>query len=105
MNLGLRLALILVLLGGTPLFAATDCSRAQTSIDRLLCSSDRLAAADQLMAVAFRDAFSRTDRREELIADQERWRKTVRDACNDVPCLLRAYEDRASELETWQGER
>jgi uncharacterized protein len=101
MRPSLRLYLLAALLSASPLFAATDCSRARTNVERLLCSSDRLAAADNLMAVAFRDAFHRTDRREDLIADQERWRKTVRDACNDVPCLVRAYEDRTSELETW----
>lgn len=67
----------------------------------LLCSNDRVARADALMAAAFRDAFNRTDRREALIQDQERWRQAVRDQCLDVPCLLRVYEDRASELETW----
>jgi uncharacterized protein len=101
MKPSLRLALCALLLACSPLFAATDCSRAKTNVERLLCSSDRLAVADQLLAIAFRGAFNRTDRREDLVADQERWRKTVRDACNDVPCLVRAYEDRTSELETW----
>jgi uncharacterized protein len=96
-----RLALCTLILAGSAGWAATDCSRAKTGVERLLCSSDRAARADQLMAVAFRDAFHRTERREDLLADQERWRKTVRDACNDVPCLMRAYEDRTSELETW----
>jgi uncharacterized protein len=84
-----------------PVHAATDCSRARTNVERLLCSSDRVAAADQMMALAFRDAFNRTERREELLADQDRWRRDVRDRCNDVPCLVQAYEDRTSELETW----
>ena len=101
MKPSLRLALLAALLVYSPLFAAIDCSRAKTNVERLLCSSDRLAVADQLMAIAFRDAFHRTDRREDLVSDQERWRKSVRDACNDVPCLMRAYEDRTSELETW----
>jgi uncharacterized protein len=97
----LLLALLAALLTAAQALAVTDCSRARTNVERLLCSSDRLALADQLMAIAFRDAFHRTERREDLIADQERWRKTVRDACNDIPCLMRAYEDRTSELETW----
>ena len=97
----LRFALLSVLLASSHAFAVTDCSRTRTNVERLLCSSDRLAVADQLMAIAFRDAFHRTDRREDLLADQERWLKTVRDACNDVPCLMRAYEERTSELETW----
>jgi uncharacterized protein len=82
--------------------AVTDCSRPNKSgIEMMLCSNDKVATADHLMARAFRDAFNRTERREALIEDQERWRKTVRDVCADVPCLMRAYEDRTSELETW----
>ena len=66
-----------------------------------MCSSDKVALADQLMAMAFRDAFYRTQDKDALIKEQEEWRKNVRDACNDVPCLLEAYERRTSELETY----
>jgi uncharacterized protein len=81
--------------------AMPDCSRPRSNVERLVCTSDRLSAADQLMARAFRDAFLRTADREALLQDQESWQKQVRDACNDVPCLLRAYQDRTAELETW----
>jgi uncharacterized protein len=84
-----------------PATAVTDCSRTATNIDRLLCSSDRLAVAEQIMAAAFRDAFYRAQDRDALIKEQEQWRKNVRDACNDVPCLLEAYQRRTSELETY----
>lgn len=95
------LVLVACLASCGPALAVTDCSRATTSVDRLLCSSDRLARADQLMAIAFRDAFNRAEDREALLTEQERWRTQVRDACNDIPCLMRAYEDRTSALETW----
>lgn len=81
--------------------AVTDCSRPKTSIDWLLCSNDKAALADNMMAAAFRDAFRRTEDKDALIQDQERWKHEVRDACNDIPCLTRAYQDRTSELETW----
>lgn len=81
--------------------AVTDCSRPKTSIDWLLCSNDKAAMADNIMAAAFRDAFRRTEDKDALIQDQERWKHEVRDACNDIPCLMRAYQDRTSELETW----
>jgi uncharacterized protein len=84
-----------------PAAAVVDCSKAKTNIDRLMCSSDKLGVADQLMALAFRGAFYRTQDREALIKEQEEWRKNVRDACNDVPCLLDAYQRRTSELETY----
>ena len=84
-----------------PVAAITDCSKAKTNIDRLLCSSDKLSVADQLMAMAFRGAFYRTQDKDALIKEQDEWRKKVRDACNDVPCLLDAYQRRTSELETY----
>jgi uncharacterized protein len=33
--------------------------------------------------------------------EQREWNTAVRDVCNDVPCLVKAYRDRASELETY----
>lgn len=81
--------------------AAIDCSRPKSGVDWLLCSNDRVALADQIMAIAFRDAFHRAEDKDALMQDQEHWRRTVRDACNDVPCLIRVYQDRTSELETW----
>jgi len=84
-----------------PAVAVTDCSKPRTNIDRLLCSNDRLAAADQMMALAFRDAFQRTADRDALIEEQQAWQKNVRDACNDLPCLLEVYQRRTSELETY----
>jgi uncharacterized protein len=81
--------------------AVTDCSKAKSNIDRLMCSNDKVGVADQLMAMAFRSAFYRAQDKDALIKEQEEWRKNVRDACNDVPCLLDAYERRTSELETY----
>jgi uncharacterized protein len=97
---GIAVAFALAL-NALPAIAMPDCSRPRSSIDRLVCTSDKLSVADQLMARAFRDAYYRTEDKEALLQDQERWQQTVRDACNDVPCLLRAYQDRTSELETW----
>jgi len=84
-----------------PAAAVIDCSKAKTNIDMLLCSNDRLSLADQMMALAFRDAFRRTPDRDALIEEQRAWKNNVRDACNDVPCLLEAYQRRTSELETY----
>jgi uncharacterized protein len=93
--------LILALLPAPLALAAIDCSRATSSADRLVCSSDRLAAADERMALAFRDAMRRGVDREKLLTTQRHWHLNVRDACNDVACLLRAFEDRAAELDNF----
>jgi uncharacterized protein len=95
------LAAVLCAIACLPASAVTDCSKPKTKTDWLLCSSDRAAMADEIMAAAFRDAFNRTADKEALLKEQEDWRRNVRDACNDVSCLVEAYRRRTSELETW----
>ena len=80
-------------------FAVTDCSRAKTNTEKLLCSNSRLAEADQRMAVAFRTALNRGIKPDVLMESQAAWNRDARDACNDVDCMLRAYEDRIFELD------
>jgi uncharacterized protein len=93
--------LICVLLPGAPAAAAIDCSKPTTNVDRLVCSNDRLAAADERMAAAFRDAMRRGVDRDKLLSTQRQWHMNVRNACNDAACLLRAFEDRAAELDNF----
>lgn len=83
-------------------WAVMDCSRAKTNVEKMLCSSDRAAVADQQMAYAFRAAFARTADRERLLSEQKRWQESVRDQCHDVPCLLQVYRERTSDLEDIQ---
>jgi uncharacterized protein len=93
---------VCVLLSSACAWGAVNCYKPNKSgVEWLICSNDRVSAADEIMSMAFRDAFNRTRDKEALIQEQEEWRKNVRDACNDVPCLLRAFERRASELETY----
>lgn len=82
-----------------PAFAAIDCSRATSNADRLVCSNTTLALAEQKMAFAFRQAIRRGVSPSELRRTQLDWKNEVRDLCNDVPCMLRAYEDRAADLD------
>lgn len=91
-----------LLLGASQAHAVADCSKPnKTKTDWMLCSSDKAAVADELMAAAFREAFNRVQDKEALLEEQEEWRKSVRDACNDVPCLVKVYRERASELGTY----
>ena len=83
-------------------YAVLDCGKPnKTKTEWMLCSSDKATVADQLMAAAFRDAFNRVKDQEALLKEQEEWSRDVRDACNDVPCLVKAYRDRANALETY----
>lgn len=81
--------------------AIPDCSKPKTKVEWLLCSNDRLAVAEQRMALAFREALNRTSDRAALLKEQKEWNQHLPDACNDVPCLMQAYRERTEELDTY----
>jgi uncharacterized protein len=51
------------------------------------------------MAYAFREAIRRGADPSALMQTQRRWTAEIRDVCNEVECMLKAYEDRTAELE------
>ncbi|HEX7952645.1 MAG TPA: lysozyme inhibitor LprI family protein [Burkholderiales bacterium] len=79
--------------------AALDCSRAKSNAEKLLCSNPRLAQADERLAFAFRAAVRRGADPEQLMESQRAWVRDARDVCNDAECMLRAYEERISDLD------
>ena len=98
-----HMALLVAVAGGyaAPCMAVTDCSKPKTKIDWMLCSNERAALEEQRMALAFREAVNRTQDRRKLLDEQKEWTERVRDACNDIPCLTKAYQERTLELETY----
>ena len=99
LNKGLPALIAAAMLAPLPAFAVIDCSRAHTNTEKLLCSNSRLAEADQRLAFAFREALHRGVNPRELMESQQVWMRDVRDACNEVECMLRAYEERIFDLE------
>ena len=75
-----------------------DCTKASAGSERLVCSSKELSAADVALAQAYRSARAASTDKKWLQQQQNEWRKTVRDACSDVQCMLSAYEQRIAEL-------
>jgi uncharacterized protein len=51
------------------------------------------------MAYAFREAIRRGVDPSALMQTQRQWTSGIRDVCNEVECMLKAYEDRTAELE------
>ncbi len=82
-------------IAGRPSF---DCAKASTVSERLICSSPELSAADAELDIAYRAARRAAKDKALMTAQQATWRKTVRDACSDVECMLRVHEQRISEL-------
>ena len=83
-----------------PVLAALDCSRAKSNAEKLLCSNPRLAEADERLALAFRGAIHRGADPKGLMESQRVWVHDARDICNDVECMLNAYEERISDLDS-----
>ena len=79
-------------------WAVIDCSRAKTNADLMICSSSRLAAAQEEMAWTFRQALRRGDDQNLLQDSQRSWYENERNVCNDATCLLKAFEERSAEL-------
>ena len=97
-----RGALLVAMIGCAISAAAQDCGKPKSNTERLICSNDRVGQAHELMAAAFLFAFRRApadDIRDRMRREQREWEVTVRDPCGDVPCLLRAYQDRTLDLQ------
>lgn len=92
-------AVAIVLAAPVSVPAAIDCSRARSNAEKMVCSNSRLALAEERMAYAFREAVRRGGDAPALMRTQRRWTTEIRDACSEVECMLKAYEDRTAELE------
>ena len=99
MNAFVVLAMTIALAVPARVLAVPDCSRAKTNTEKLLCSNPRLAEADRRMALAFRGAIHRGADPDSLMQAQRAWIQDARDVCSEVECMLRAYEERISDLD------
>lgn len=80
---------------GSPSF---NCSKASTTVERLICSSPQLAEQDNTLVGYYKDALGITDDNGWLKEEQIDWIKNVRNRCQDEACLTKAYEQRIDEL-------
>jgi uncharacterized protein len=79
--------------------ASFDCARAQSAVERLICSDPQVSELDERLDRAYRAAeVTGMWQRSELGPDQRDWLKNVRSKCSDAPCLVRAYQARIDEL-------
>ena len=97
----LKLLLFCVLFGSNVVVAAIDCGRAKTNTEKLICSSSRLSVAENVMARSYHQAMRRGVDPYMLRSTQTQWRQDVRDVCNDVPCLMKAFDERGAELDNY----
>ena len=75
-----------------------DCAKASTSVEKMICSSPELAAADARTVAAYKAALSASSNPEGIKQHQAQWRRAVRDVCTTPECVTTAYQQRLAEL-------
>lgn len=75
-----------------------DCDIATTGAEKLICSSETLSTADVQVAQAFKAKLAVSQDKEALLATQRAWRKTERDGCASIGCMLAAHQARLAQL-------
>lgn len=95
------LSLVVALFVTLPTFAASfDCSKAETPIDKAICTTPKLSALDDDLGAAYKLAMGSAVDKDKIKADGRNWIAQVRDKCSDVQCLATAYMDRIDEIRT-----
>ena len=80
--------------------ASFDCKQAETKVEKLICSEHELSSADEEMGRRYRELLAEHQKdRVELVGQQRRWLKQVRNVCSDVNCLVTVYARRNFELQ------
>lgn len=80
-----------------------DCARAVVRAEHLVCEDALLSLLDRELAQAVSDAERKVADPTALLHDQDDWRARVRDACQTLPCLERAYTQRTAGLRSIGG--
>ena len=100
---------LLLLAAGAAHAASFDCSKAKTSLEKAVCSSPELSAADDQMAAAYKGLVAATtlEVRPAVRDNQRSWNRKTAAYCNSpapepgatlATCLLAAYKVRIPEL-------
>lgn len=83
-----------LLLFSSNVFAASfDCKKAQSPVEKLICSDPKISSLDEKLARDYKSAIQSTGGNE-LIAEQRKWIIEVRNKCLNSDCLVNAYDIR-----------
>jgi uncharacterized protein len=102
----------LLLFSGHSLAASFDCKKANTLVEKAVCSNPKLSKLDDALAKAYQRTLASTSNADTVKTEQKTWLTTVRDICKTEACIEKAYQTRLAELQgatnqlasTWSGE-
>lgn len=106
------IGLLMLLTASIPLNSAQavsfDCTKATTTVEKLICKNDTLSELDSNLATAYANALKRLDEADEslLRANQRVWLKARSEGCEraaagmaQLQCVSTAYQKRIRELD------
>lgn len=79
------------------LAASFDCTKATTSVEKLICNNEDISSLDDQLAKSYKSALEKTSDKEGFKKAQVEWLKQQR-LCKDVACLSSVYQERISVL-------
>jgi uncharacterized protein len=81
------------------LAASFDCTKARSATEVLICSDQRLSAADERLAAAYKAALARTSYNSTVRDAQRGWLKSYEvKTCKEVSCLYESFVAREQLL-------
>lgn len=75
-----------------------DCRRATSSTEATICRNPTLNALDNELGSAYKRVLALAADPGDLMVQEQTWLDDVRDQCQDIACLTKAYTDRLREL-------
>ena len=76
-----------------------DCARVTSAINRMICASPALSAADRKLADDFNTVRGQPAMdAKQLQSDEDKWLRDVRGKCADADCLAKAYAARDAAI-------
>jgi uncharacterized protein YecT (DUF1311 family) len=82
----------------SPFSPSFDCARIKAGAERLICSDKDLSKLDVELSQAYSKARNKLSDKNQIRSEQNIWLKSVRNACSDKECMIKAYEQRISNL-------
>jgi len=77
--------------------ASFDCTKAGTSVEKLICNNETISKQDEDLAKTYKNALDSTTKKDELKKQQIAWLK-IRNVCKDETCVTQSYQNRILEL-------
>ncbi len=85
-------------LSGSLQAASFDCTKAATSVEKMICSNPTVSQLDSELGSAYQVVVKSADNKNEIKRLQRAWLKNERNLCKDVACLIQIYQDRINFL-------